>query len=64
MIYGEDPFRRRPRMIDGQVKMTREVRLDGEKNGRMAVQTRADRQNQTIGWLRKGWRSLGGGPVV
>jgi len=27
----------------------------------MAFQTRADLQNQAIGWLRKGYSSLGGG---
>ncbi len=30
----------------------------------MAFQTRTDLQNQAIGWLRKGCRSLGGGTVV
>ena len=30
----------------------------------MAFQTRTDLQNQAIGWLRMGCRSLGGGTVV
>ena len=30
----------------------------------MAFQTKADLQNQAIGWLRKGYSSLGGGTVV
>ena len=30
----------------------------------MAFRTRADLQNQAIGWLRKGYSSLGGGTVV
>ncbi len=30
----------------------------------MAFQKRTDLQNQGIGWLRKGCRSLGGGSVV
>ena len=63
MIYDEDPFRRRP-----------EDRWPGEndrrglpewrKTGQMAFRTRAVLQNQAIGWLRKGYSSLGGGTVV
>ena len=64
MIYDEDPFRRRPREIDGHVKTTGGACLNGGKSGQMAFQTRADLQNQAIGWLRKGCRSLGGGTVV
>ncbi len=38
--------------------------MDGEKNDRMAFQARADCQNQAIGWLQRGYSSLGGGTVV
>ena len=34
------------------------------KTGQMAFRTKADLQNQAIGWLRKGYSSLGGGTVV
>jgi len=64
MIYGEDPLRRRSRNIDGQVKKTGKVCLDGEKNDRVAFQARADYQNHAIGWLQRGYSSLGGGKVV
>jgi hypothetical protein len=64
MIYGEDPLRRRPGNIDGQVIKTGKVCLNGGKSGQMAFQTRTDLQNQAIGWLRKGCRSLGGGTGV
>ncbi|MCZ6530321.1 MAG: hypothetical protein O6949_08315 [Chloroflexi bacterium] len=50
--------------IDGDEKATREVCLDGEINDRMAFRARADLQNQAIGWMRKGYSSLGGGTVV
>ncbi len=50
--------------IHGEVKTTGGVCLDDGKSGQMAIQTRADLQNQAIGWLRKGWSSLGGGVVV
>ena len=40
------------------------VCLHGGKFGQMAFQTRADLQNQAIGWLRKGCSSLGGGMAV
>ncbi len=40
------------------------VCLNGGKSGQMAFQPRADLQNQAIGWLRKGCRSLGGGTVA
>ncbi len=53
MIYGEDPLRRRPGNIDGQVKTTGGVCLNGGKSGQMAFQTRTDLQNRAIGWLRK-----------
>ena len=36
MIYDEDPYGRRPRRINGEVKTTGEVRLDGEKPGRIS----------------------------
>ncbi len=64
MIYGEDPLRSRSRNIDGQVKKTGKVCLNGGISGQMAFQKRTDLQNQGIGWLRKGCRSLGGGSVV
>ena len=35
--------------------------LDGEKNDRVAFQARADYQNHAIGWLHRGYSSLGGG---
>ena len=38
--------------------------LDGEKNDRVAFQARADYQNHAIGWLQRGYSSLGGGKVV
>ena len=41
-----------------------EVCLDGEKNDRVAFQARADYQNHAIGWLHRGYSSLGGGKVV
>ncbi len=41
-----------------------EVRLDGEKSDRMAFQARADSQNHAIGWLQRGYSSLGGGTLV
>ncbi len=64
MIYGEDPFRRRSRNIDGQVKKTGKVCLNGGISGQMAFRTRADLQNRAIGLAAEGWSSLGGGPVV
>jgi hypothetical protein len=50
--------------IDGQVKTTGGVRLDGGRSGQMNFQTRADLQNQAIGWLRKGCSSPDDGTVV
>ena len=50
--------------IDGEEKATGEVCLDGEKNDRVAFQARADYQNHAIGWLHRGYSSLGGGKVV
>ena len=38
--------------------------LDGEKNDRVAFQAPADYQNHAIGWLHRGYSSLGGGKVV
>ncbi len=32
-----------------------------QKSGKMAFRTRAELQNQAIGWLRKGCRYLGSG---
>ena len=57
----QNPVRRGHRR---HVKTTGEVCPDGEKNDRIAFQARADLQNQAIGWLRKGYSSLGGGTVV
>ncbi len=48
MIYGEDPFRRKPRKFTARQKAMGEVRLDGEKIDRMAFQARADSQNHAI----------------
>ncbi len=64
-----DELRRRPAPavaegIDGEEKATGGVCLDGEKNDRMAFQARADTQNHAIGWLQRGYGSLGGGTVV
>ena len=64
-----DDLRRRPAPakaegIDGEEKATGEVCLDGEKNDRVAFQARADYQNHAIGWLHRGYSSLGGGKVV
>ncbi len=50
--------------IDGQVKTTGGVCLNGGKSGQMAFRTRAGLQNHAIGWLRKGCGSLGGGTAV
>ncbi len=44
--------------------MTGKVCLYGGKSGQLAFRTRAAPQNQAIGWLRKGYSSLGGGTVV
>ncbi len=41
-----------------------EVRLDGGESGQMAFQARADCQNHAIGWLQRGYSSLGGGTLV
>ncbi len=53
MIYGEDPLRHRSRNIDGEENVTGGVCLNGGKSGQMAFRTRADLQNQALGWLRK-----------
>ena len=50
--------------IDGEEKTTGGVRLNGGKSGHMVFQTRADLQNQAIGWLPKGGSSHGSGRVV
>ena len=50
--------------IDGQVKTTGWVCLNGGKSGQMALRTKADPQNQAIGWLRKGCSSLCRGTMV
>ncbi len=63
MICDQDPPRRRPGVIDGEVKTTGGVCLNGGKSGQMAFRRRANLQNQAIGWLPKGCRSLGGGTV-
>ncbi len=44
--------------IDGEVKTTGGVCLNGGKSGQMAFQPRADLLNQASGWLRRGFRSL------
>ncbi len=49
-----------PRCVHVRVKEA----LDDDKISRMAYPTRADLQNQAIGWLRKGCSYLGGGTVV
>ncbi len=41
-----------------------EVRLDGEKSDRLAFQARADYQNHALGWLQRGYNSLGGRKVA
>ena len=64
MIYGEDPFRRRPRKSTARQKTMGEVRLDGEKSDRMAFKARADTQNQAIDWLRRKLCSLDGGTGI
>ncbi len=53
-----------PKVALVRFKTIEEVRLDGEKNDRMAFQARADYQNHAIGWLQRGYSSLGGGTVV
>jgi hypothetical protein len=50
--------------IDGQLKSTEGVCLNGGVSSQMAFQTRADLQNQAIGWLWKGCSYLGGVTVV
>ena len=57
------PFRRRRRNRQ-QVKTTAGVCLNGGELGQMAFSTRADHQNQAIGWLLKGCSSLDGGTMV
>ena len=64
MIYDEDPLRRRPRK-----STVRRMRQGGcvwvaENLGKWPFKARADLQNQAIGWLRKGFSSLGGEMVV
>ncbi len=64
-----DDLRRRPApawagKIDGQMKTTGGVCLNGGKAGQLAFQARTDRQNQAIGWVPKGCRSLDGSTVV
>jgi hypothetical protein len=60
----QEPPRHRSGTSTAQVKTTGGVCLHGGKSGQMAFQPRADLQNQAIGWLRKGYRSLGGGTVI
>ena len=50
--------------IDGEVKTTGGVCLNGGKTGKMGFQPRADFQNQAIGWLQRGYGSLDGGTGV
>ena len=38
--------------------------VGGEENDRMAFQALVDYQNHAIGWLQRGYSSLGGGTVV
>ncbi len=53
MICDEDPLRRRPKRINGEVKMTREVRLDDDKIGRMGFWTPPNHQDQAVGCQRR-----------
>ncbi len=64
MICDQDPLRRRPGKSTARRKREDKCVRMARKNDRMAFQARADVQNQAIGWLRKGCRSLGGGTVV
>jgi hypothetical protein len=41
MICAEDPFRCRPGEINGSMKMTGEVRLDGKKYRKRGIQNTA-----------------------
>ncbi len=64
-----DDLRRRPApaqagKIDGRVKTTGGVCLNGGKYGQMALQATAGYENQAIGRLRKRCSSLGGETVV
>ena len=45
MICAEDPFRCRPGEINGSMKMTGEVRLDGGNYGNVAFRTRPNQPN-------------------
>jgi hypothetical protein len=45
MIYDEDPFRRRPKRINGEVKMTGEVRLDDGEYGLIRFRTQETEQS-------------------
>ncbi len=45
MIYDENPFRRRPRKINGNMRLTGEVRLEDGNNRRMAFRTPLSCQN-------------------
>ncbi len=53
MIYDDDPFRRRPKRINGEVKMRGEVRLDDDKIGRMGFWTPPDHHDQAVGCERR-----------
>lgn len=46
MIYDQDPSRCRPGEINGEMKITREVRLDGGNYQEMAFRTQLIRQNR------------------
>ncbi len=59
MICAQDRLQRRLGEIDGRVQTTGGVCLNGGKFGQMDFQTKADLQNQAIGWLLS-WRWNGG----
>ena len=46
------------------MKSAGEVRLDDKRNDQMAFHALADYQNHVIGWLQRGYSSLGDGAVV
>ena len=64
MICDEDPLRRRPRESTARRKRQERCVWMARKNDRVAFQARADYQNHAIGWLHRGYSSLGGGKVV
>ena len=64
MICDEDPLRRRPRESTARRKRQERCVWMARKMTEWPSQARADYQNHAIGWLHRGYSSLGGGKVV